>query len=426
MSAAAADYASFAARVQATGLLWDPWIDGHSRLQAEPLVLSATAWGAMVQAAEAVAAVHDEAAQLLLREPALLEEYVAPTEAQRAMWLTAAPQWHGIARADVFATAAGPQVCELNSDTPSGEAEAVALSTLAAAARPECRDPNAGLGAAFVAMLAAWARAVGADGACSVGLVYPTEMPEDLSMVALYRRWLEAAGHRVVLGSPFNLGRAADGRAALFDVPCEVVLRHYKTDWWGERLPVRDDEPQFADSAPLLQPLAHLLGAAVDGRTAVVNPFGAIVTQNKRMLALCCEQRQRFSPSAAAAIDRWLPETRRLELVREDLWHDRAGWVLKSDYGCEGDEVVVGCTVEQAEWEDVLSHAIAQRWVAQRFFAASADAGGDIHNHGIYLVGGRAAGVFTRAHQAPGHGHSGVTDATARCVPVLVGKEPSA
>ena len=90
-----------------------------------------------------------------------------------------------------------------------------------------------------------------------VGILYPTELTEDLRWSRLYRRWFERRGWRVVLGSPFNLRRAGGGGVALFDVPCDVFVRHYKTDWWGERLPVWDDEEPFADPAPLAEPLAR-------------------------------------------------------------------------------------------------------------------------------------------------------------------------
>lgn len=330
------------------------------------------------------------------------------------------PDWHGIARADVFCTASGPRVCELNSDTPSGEAEAVLLGARAAAAASgRAHDPNGTLAVRFVAMVRAHARRCGHHGPLRVGLVYPTEMVEDLSMVALYRSWLEERGHTVVLGSPFNLRRSACGRVRLFDVPCDVVVRHYKTDWWGERLPVRDDEPPVADPAPLRAPLLALLEASVERRTAVVNPFGAALTQNKRAMALLWEVVDRLSPGAASAVRRFLPFTARLEDVHEQVRTERALWVLKSDYGCEGDEVVLGPHVDQAGWEDALDHAILHRWIAQRWFDAEPAADGCVQNHGVYLVAGEPAGLLLRRH-APG-----ATDGSATIAPALLPALPT-
>ncbi|HZN38683.1 MAG TPA: glutathionylspermidine synthase family protein, partial [Planctomycetota bacterium] len=193
---------------------------------------------------------------------------------------------------------------------------------------------------------------------------------------------------------------------------------HYKTDWFGERLPVADDDEPCADRAPLVQPLLQLLAASVERRTAIVNPFGAVLTQNKRALAFCWEELARFSPASQAAIRRWLPRTHRLEVVREELWQQKDLWVLKSDYGCEGAEVVAGAHVDQTTWEHTLAHVIARRWVAQQYFAPLPDARGDVVNHGVYVIGGAPAGVFARVHAA-----TAPTDAAARCAPVFVRTE---
>jgi glutathionylspermidine synthase len=410
-------YAGFAAPLQANTPLGDPWLDGRPRLCSEPLCVPRTRAAELAAAAAGIAAVHDELAQLATAEPELLDSFFGLTPWQRAMWQCSAPDWHGIARADVFCTAAGAQVCELNSDTPSGAAEAVLLSAAAAAANPGHHDPNAGLPRRFCRLVADAAARCGHHGALTVGIVYPTELTEDLSMVAVYRDWLVAAGHRVVLGSPFNLGRCHDGRATVLDTPCEVIVRHYKTDWFGERLPVADDDPPCEDQEPLAGPLLALLQAAVLRRTAVINPFGAVLTQNKRAMAFCWEAIDRFSPPAQAAIRRWLPYTTRLELVRDELWQQRSLWVLKSDYGCEGDEVILGPKVDQATWEAALSRLIVRRWVAQRWFEALPEADGDLVNHGVYLVAGAPAGMLLRRHGP------GATDVHARIAPALVTTE---
>lgn len=408
----------FAAALQCTTPLADPWLDGAPRLAAEPLVVAGARYEQLATAAVGLVQAHEELAHWCTREPELAAGLLGLSRWQLGMWQCSAPHWHGIARADVFWTDDGPRVCELNSDTPSGQAEAVLLSAAAmrttAATAAGLVDPNATLRQRFLGLVHANARAIGHTGALTVGIVYPTEMVEDLSMIALYRDWLTSTGHRVVLGAPFNLGRAPCGRAALFDVPCDVVVRHYKTDWFGEREPVRDDEPPVAVRTPLCDPLLALLDAAIERRTAIVNPFGAVLTQNKRALALLWELRERFSPATQQAIARWLPYTARLELVRDELWQQREHWVLKSDYGCEGDEVVLGPCVDQATWEDALGHAIARRWVAQRWFEPRPAPDGLVTNHGVYVVAGAPAGLLLRRH-----GRS-ATDTAACIAPALV------
>src|SRR5262249_50830405 len=126
----------------------------------------------------------------------------------------------------------------------------------------------------------------------------------------------------------------------------------------------------------------------------------AVVTQNKLSMALMWERQELFSPQARQWIAEYIPETRALatlgstELKQED-------WVLKSDYGCEGDSVVVGAFVKTSDWQITLAAAVPQHWVAQRFFeVAPAEDGPEVvkmlPNYGIYLLGGRAAGLYTR------------------------------
>jgi len=407
-----ASYEDFARHLVADGILSDPWVDGVPRFRMTPLVLDRVTQVSLYEAAESVAAAHSEAAALCAREPALVSRYFDPPWAYQLMWGMSGAAWHGIARADVFLTAHGPRVCELNSDTPSGEPEAVALNHLVDGAGAALfDDPNCHLGDDLAALVEASTLA-----GCppTVGIVYPTELPDDLSVVELYARWFEARGARVVLGSPFNLQPDGRGGVAMFGVPCGVIWRHYKTDWWGERRPVWRSEEGYADPAPLAEALILLARASARGRCAVMNPFGAVLTQNKRMMALMWGEMERFSPRARDSIRRYLPYTVRLEaLPRRRLCAERALWVLKSDYGCEGEEVVMGAALDDGAWARVLDDARPARWIAQRRFTPLAGAGGQVANFGVYVVGGRAAGLFTRLQ-------AGCTDRSAQCVPTLV------
>lgn len=410
--ASSAEYGAFAERVRASGLITDPWLDGAPRLRPEPVVLSRARAAALARAAEDVASLHHEVARACDADPSLLDSFFGLTPFQKAMWLSSAPRWHGIARADAFITDDGVRVCELNSDTPSGEAEAVVLNALAAEERPDLADPNAGLERRFVAMVEAIARARGPR--LSVGLVYPTELTEDLSMIGLYARWLEARGHEVTLGSPYNLEAARDGGVTLLGRPCDAVVRHYKTDWWGERESPWDDDPGFADGEPLDAPLRALLGAVIAGRCAVVNPFGAVLTQNKRAMAFLWERIDHLPARARAAVRARLPYTARLEACDLGaLANEREAWVLKSDYGCEGEEVVIGRECDPEEWRAALAHARPRRWIAQRRFEAIPDDGGGVVNHGVYVIGGVASGFYARVQD-------GATDARAASVATLV------
>lgn len=408
-------YAGFAARLVATGVISDPWLDGAPRFEPEPVILTGEQADALAAAAEDVAAAIDALCRLVAAEPALLDR-LGLTPVQRLLWHASAPSWHALARADAFFVEGagggedGVAICELNCDTPSGEAEAVLLGQLAA--RPDLADPSRSL----LPRLAALVEALAGRGARpAVGIVYPTEITEDLSMVRLYAELFAARGSTVALGSPYNLGRAADGRLALLGTPVDVIIRHYKTDWLGEREPVWLDEEPPPDATPLSGPVSLLAGAVLEGKVAMVNPLGAVVPQNKRALALLWELIDRLPADAAAAVRRHVPYTARLETLDASTL-ERERWVLKSDYGCEGDEVIVGAEVDDATWAEALALARPERFVAQRRFDPRPGRA-RVVNHGVYLVGGRASGILTRLSEGP-------TDTTARTAATLVAPGP--
>jgi glutathionylspermidine synthase len=406
-------YAAFSERVVAGGIVRDPWIDGRPRFRPEPVILEARRYAALCRAAEETAAACHAMVLLLQDEPRLLNDVLGLTPIQRAMWMASAPSWHGVARADVFFTRDGIAVAEMNCDTPTGEAEAVVLGGLAEA--PDTFDPSRLLKERFLAMigyLGRRERRLDAGPAHTVGVVYPTELTDDLPLVRLYRQWLEQQGYAVVLGSPYNL-TFDGGHTRLFDSPIDVLVRHYKTDWWGERQSAWQGEP-IPDFAPLEGPLYAVLSGMASGTLSVVNPFGAVVPQNKRTFALMWEQIHRLPTDAQAAIERYVPVTRRLEVVHpEQLYAQRAQWVIKSDYGAEGEEVVLGRDVDDATWRGLLARARPGRWVAQRYFEAETDAAGASVNYGVFLVAGRASGLYARVQV-------GATDARALSAPARV------
>ncbi len=399
-------YADFAKRIVASGIVTDPWLAGAPRFREEPVVLSAAEARAMSRAAEAIAEVYNELCLLVADDPESLDSFFCLTPFQKAMWMSSVPLWHGLARADVFVTGEGLQIAELNCDTPTGEAEAIVLGALAA--KEGLVDPNTKLASRIVDVAEVFADARGG----TLGLVYPTELPEDLSLVRLYKKAFEERGWSLVLGSPYNL--AYDGeRLRLFDTPIDLVVRHYKTDWWSERQSAWDDE-DVPDAAPLDEPLEAVLAAMLDGKCAVMNPFGAVVPQNKRAMAFMWERIHRFSAKSQDVIRELVPPTRRLEAIhREQLLAQKDDWVLKSDYGAEGDEVVIGRLVTPDVWQASLEHARPGRWIVQRYFEALTDDTGASVNHGVFVVAGETAGFYARVQ-------AGATDESALSAPLLV------
>jgi hypothetical protein len=249
----------------------------------------------------------------------------------------------------------------------------------------------------------------------SVAIIYPTELTEDLSMITLFHKWLEAAGISVVCGSPFNLHHNGHGIEVL-GKRVDLIIRHYKTDWWAERIPVWYDAPDYPDPEPLYEVLAQLLTAELAGEITIVNPLGSVVTQNKLSLAFFWQEQARFSPTARKWIDKYIPPTYRMNsLSLAQLEQEKEQWVLKSDYGCEGEETICGPYVSAEIWQKTLAEADATRFVAQRFFFAEKDELGRIANYGVYLLGGSAAGYFTRLSAQS-------TEYTALTVPTFIAR----
>lgn len=410
------EYTDFARALYEGGVISDPWFDGSERFRLRGIVLKAKEARALMEAAERVTYLHQELVEILLDNPSLLEDFYHLTPCQQMMWETSGGLWHGMARADLFICEDGRiRCCELNSDTPSGQPEAVILNQMLKGAHDEAFDPNAHLRERFITVLGESHAKRTNRKLKTVGIIYPTELSEDLAMITLFSRWLEEAGLRVVCGSPFNLRRTERGIEILGE-PIDLIVRHYKTDWWGERTPVWTDAPDYPDPLPLDGPLAALLGAELSNEVTVVNPFGSVVTQNKLSLAFFWEEQRRFSARAQTWIRRYIPETLRLNSISpEQLRAERPEWVLKSDYGCEGRETVCGAFVSEKVWDEAVEHALTERFIAQRFFRAAADQEGRLANFGVYVLGGSACGFFTRlSHQS--------TEYTALTVPTFVAR----
>ncbi|MCU0424445.1 MAG: glutathionylspermidine synthase family protein [Candidatus Kapabacteria bacterium] len=389
------DYNAFAEALQATCRISDPWIEGKPRFRLEPVLIEQRTYNRFTEAAERIGALYDEFCAIILQDPTLLD-FFDLTPYERLFWLSSGGAWHGIARLDLFLLENGDvQMCEMNSDTPSGEAETVLLNRLFSPSFTPEQNPNHRFAERFVAVLRSFGEQL-PHPTSRIGIIFPTEIPEDLSMILCYEEWLRGAGWDVVMGAPYNLHAIEGGGVGMFGKRIDIALRHYKTDWWAERTSVWQDGMPFPDEEPLEREIALVLEASSNGQLQVVNPFGAVLTQNKLTMAFFWNLVERFSPQAQETIRRYVPETERLCDVHNASLLRKDEWVLKSDYGCEGDEVIIGCAVSDELWQQSLQQAIPTRWILQRFFDASPTDDGFIPNYGVYLLGGQASGIYTR------------------------------
>jgi hypothetical protein len=406
------DYERFARAVIAGGILSDPWCDGAPRFTAEPERLSPELLRDLYRVGEQIAAVYDEVCRIVADDEPLLADFFALTPIQRALWLTSAPLWHGIARADVFLTDDGFAVAELNCDTPTGEAEATELARLVHPHHASLTDPNADLQARFTAMVDAYARSwLQGDAPRSAGIVYPTEFTEDLCVVKLYQRWLAEAGYSVVLGSPYNLGQTADGRATLFDVPVSVSCATTRPTG-GPSARARGTTTR-SSTRTAARPAAILSRRRRPPAHRVVNPFGAVLPQNKRAMAFMWEHIHRFSPQSQQDHRSPDPVHRRLEALHPEMLLARARLGAQERLRGRGRRGDPRPRRHDEIWAASLAHARRGRWVAQRYFHARLRPGGDVANYGVFVIAGEAAGLYLRTHR----GKTDEPRSACRCSP---------
>jgi glutathionylspermidine synthase len=405
-------YADFAESILRTSIITDPWLSGEERFDQEPVILTAETYKRLCAAAEAIGKVYEELAQLIWQNPLWLDTFFHLTPFQKLMWLSSGGSWHVIARLDLFLCMDGSiKTAEMNSDTPSGEAETVVLNELIHSRYPHLKNPNRGFESKFCqAVIDTYQLATSEPTSKpTIGIIYPTDLPEDLSMIALYKTWFELREWKTVLGSPINLSKSHEGKLRLMDVDIDIAIRHYKTDWWGERESAWLDGDPITDSLPLTRELKLIIEAEQRGHLILINPFGSVLTQNKLTMAFCHLYKNLFSESAQETIETVIPETHRLlDASKQLLYEPKAQWVLKSDYGCEGDEVILGKSVTEEIWKLSLENANPNRWIAQKYFETAPLERGTAPNYGVYLIAGKAAGIFTRLSKGPTDYHSKV------------------
>lgn len=393
------EYSKFAEELYNGCIFTDAWVDGKERFSMDYLLLQQKELDKFYKASEQIGYLFYEFTKVISQNPELIDEYFHLTPYQKAMWMYSGGEWHGIARLDLFLLENGAiQMCEMNSDTPSGEPEAVVLNEIISSAL-DVINPNSGFKAQFCkSVFHQWERTTekkfNKNAPPSVAIIYPTEISEDLSMIRLYESWFKEYNCEIILGSPFNLKyNEKENKLYIFDKAVDIVIRHYKTDWWGERISPWLDS-QFQDAEPLKKPLKNLISAQISGAASVFNPFGAVLSQNKLVLSFFYDYFHLFGKMFQNMISKYIPETRRL-IDYESKITNKDEWVLKSNYGCEGDEVIIGKNSSEEIWQKSLEMARKEHWIVQRYFK-SIRIDDNEPNFGIYLIGGKASGIFTR------------------------------
>jgi glutathionylspermidine synthase len=371
---------------------WDPQFEDSCVLSDFALVLEPEGWRELARLSEALARETLTAEQELLARPELHGRLALPRGVRRALaqCATLGPA-RGAARVmrfDFHWTRAGWRISEVNSDVPGGFIEAGGFSALAAEilGLRLAGDPCAALVEAIVA-------AVGSE--ASVALVHATAYTDDRQVMVHLARALAARGVRAGLLDPtqvlWRAGRA-HAETSWFAGPIDLLLRFYPAEWLPNTRGQCDWRAFFRGS-----------------ETPISNPGASLLVQSKRFPLVWDE--------LATELPNWralLPETRS---PRDADWRGDPGWILKPALGRVGEDVGLRDVVAAREWKGIARAARwwPSHWVAQRRFEAVACGGEELYPCvGVFVVDGRAAGIYGRVARRP------LIDARAHDVPVLV------
>jgi glutathionylspermidine synthase len=354
---------------------WDAQVGDVTTLAPFPLLMSAAAWRELATLAEQLGAETLALERALAERPRLHARIAVPRPLRRLLSCgVATPAAARIMRFDFHPTPDGWRVSEVNSDVPGGFSEATSFTALAAAhvagARP-AGDPTA-------ALVAAIARHVAPDG--SVALTSAPGHMEDHQVVAHLATALRRRGLSAYTVS-LNQLSWHDGRARLDGQRIDVIYRFYQGEWLAQ-----------------LSDRLNWKWLFVAGRTAIINPVGAVLSESKRLPLIWDDV-----PLELATWRRLLPETRALA---DAPWSSDEGWLIKAAYSNTGDTVLIRSAMSAPQW---LRQSWAARlrpgeWVAQRRFDVVPihDAHGPLFPCiGVYVVDGKAAGAYARVARGP-------------------------
>lgn len=355
---------------------WDPQIEDVSVLAPFALTISRETWSELACLSELLAAETVAAELELAQRPDLHRKLGFGRAIRNALLAASLAPATGAARFmrfDFHLTRQGWQISEVNSDVPGGFNEASGFTRLMALemGATACGDPAGDLARATAA------RRVGMG---PVGLVHATAYADDRQVMEYLAREFAKPGVAVVQLSPAQViwqGRKAmapDGREL------SAMLRFFPAEWLDE-LPRKSGWQKFFSAL-----------------TPVSNSPIALLTQTKRW-PLAWDELKTPLPIWR----RLLPETRDPRTVN---WRDDEGWVVKPAFGRVGEGVGLRGATSPKDWRKIARSAywFPRYWVAQRRFETlpvSTSLGTLFPTLGVYVIDGRAAGIYARCARTP-------------------------
>lgn len=217
-----------------------------------------------------------------------------------------------------------------------------------------------------------------------------------------YGEFYEAMGFKVVRGFPSQL-EVNCGRFYLKGEPIDAL--------------VHDAFEDFLVSACLAKP--EVLQCLKKNRPLSVNPVFSLVPEQKTILAEFIQPNllEKLSPSSREIMGRIVPLSANLhgvlagrsEFTLERVMHSRDALVLKPASGFGGDQVTLGRSVSQNDWEKALRAALLhpKHWLVQEYLPVPRSrfkvlSGRDYRdedlffNLSLWMIQGKYIGAFVR------------------------------
>jgi hypothetical protein len=357
-------------------LKWDMYLGGKCRILPESIVLSRETHAHLVSVTEAFAGLMRRFESNVRRDRRLMAELgIEP----RLFPLLESDcgDMPAFSRADFFLTPDGRWVLsEFNEDVPGGFNEAAGVPALLDAGElggEPVGDLRRSLCEAF-------------SDCATVGMVFATAFSEDLQHASVLARWLRAAGHDTVHGSPEHLRDHWNG-PRLAGVPVQGIFRFYPAEW----LPLLPNIEVWRRALPRLR---------------MMNPPLRLASQSKRSFGLWRSGIGVHGADCGLA-RKYCPESEDFHPCRIQYYRtQREHLVLKQAFGRMGDSVLVGALATQQEWDGALTFAarkprdvaMQQRFLVEPLFFES---GFLYPTVGVYAVDGRFAGYYSRVAPEP-------------------------
>jgi glutathionylspermidine synthase len=371
------------------GCKWDPQVADVSTLTPYPLLMRRSSWRRLAGLAERLAAETLVAEAEIVSRPELLKELGLPGALLRALAQRASltPTFGRVMRFDFHPTTDGWRISEVNSDVPGGFTEASHFTEMMAAHCPGLSPAGA--------PASLWCNMFPRAGV--VALLSAPGYMEDHQVIAYLAAKLRERGCEPHLANPRQIvwrNGIAHLEAAWYRGRLDAIVRFYQAEWLA-RLPRGTG-------------WAHCFRG---GRTPVVNPGCAIVSESKRFPLVWD-----YLSSPMSTWRELLPETRD---PREVAWTRDPRWLLKAALCNTGDSVTIpGQLPRKSRLKTRLAVGLAPRsWVAQRRFdpvPIPTPAGPRHVCLGIYTINGRAGGAYVRISE------KSVTDFEAADVALLI------